>query len=464
MSFWKPYPKQEFALKKVAFEILFGGSRGPGKTDTGIVWMCKPIANPKYRGLVIRKNADDLRDWIDRARRMYFGLGAEVVGKPAEIRFPSGAKIVTGHLKDDNAYEKYQGHEYQRMLIEELTQIPDEERYLRLISSCRSTVDGLDPRVFCTTNPLGPGHVWVKKRFVDPAPAMEKFKDKETGRTRIFIPATIDDNPTLLEKDPEYRNFLNGLPSELRAAWRDGSWDVMVGMFFDNFDRKLTVYNPADVKILPTWKRFRSVDWGYSSPMAVLWHAVGPDKHIYTYREWYKTNYLDVDAAREINEISKMYDDETKSWVPENIEYTVGDPQSFPVKIAHYKFGQIQSVARYEVWAEQGIPMIMGDSARIQGWSRMREYLQPRDYKGEEVTYWHISNTCVNLIEELSTAIRDKNKPEDVTDCKDHAIESARLGLMSRPPIFEEKKFYTSHLQAAEAQMKREEEGYDEII
>src|SRR3546814_9561209 len=54
--------------------------------------------------------------------------------------FPSGAVIRTGHLKDDQAYTKYQGQEYQRQLIEELTQIPTVKRYLQLTSSCRSTV------------------------------------------------------------------------------------------------------------------------------------------------------------------------------------------------------------------------------------------------------------------------------------------------------------------------------------
>jgi len=31
---WKPQPKQEIALRSNADEILFGGARGGGKTDT----------------------------------------------------------------------------------------------------------------------------------------------------------------------------------------------------------------------------------------------------------------------------------------------------------------------------------------------------------------------------------------------------------------------------------------------
>lgn len=445
---WKPHPKQEQALRRTEFEVLFGGARGPGKTDAGIVWLQKTVHHPRFRGLVIRKNADDLHDWIDRARGMYSGHHAEVVGKPVEIRFTSGAKIRTGHLKDDNAYEKYQGHEYQRMLIEELTQIPDEERYLKLISSCRSTVDGIDPRVFLTTNPGGLGHQWVKRRFVDVAPPRTPYTDPITGRSRVFIPGKIEDNPTLMEKDPGYIAFLEGLPTELKKAWKDGSWDVFVGMFFSEFDRNIHVYEPKDIRLEPTWPRFRSIDWGYASPLASYWHAVGPDQHVYTYREYYGTEKLDVDAAREITSLSQG----------ETIRYTVGDPQSFPVRIPHYKFGQMQSVPRHEVWAEQGIPVIMGDSARIPGWSRMREYLRVRDDQGRKSSWWHISSACTNLIRELTSAVYDKRNIEDISgESSDHALESCRLALMSRPPLFETTRSARSDIEAALAYADREE-------
>jgi len=454
-EFWKPWPKQEFALKQRCFEILYGGARGPGKTDCGIVWMLKGIHQPRYRGLVIRQNSEDLKDWVDRAEHMYRSLGCRVVGKPAEFRFDTGAKIITGHLNDEKALGKYLGHEYQRMLIEELTQIDSELNYLKLLGSCRSTIDGLDARMFATTNPTGPGHTWVKKRFVSPAPAMTKFPDPKTGRSRMFIPGTVDDNPTLIEKDPGYLQWLDGLPDELRKAWRDGSWDVLEGMFFDKFSRDLTVYNPNDVVINKHWKRCISVDWGYGAPMAVYWHAIAPDNHIWTYREWYKTNYLDIDAAREIKEITG----------DEVIDYSIGDPQSFPVHIAHYKFGKIMSVQRKEIWADEGVPLIMGDSSRVAGWSHMREFLKPIDVldsKGVVVgreSKWHISNDCVNLIEELSSAVRHKNKPEDISDkVSDHGLESCRLYLMSRKsPHLETKVIYKTDMEAARAQSERED-------
>ena len=129
---WKPHEKQAEALEYGVFEILYGGARGGGKSECGRRWLLRDINNSNLRCLIIRKNAEDLSDWVDKAKGMYLPLGAEFVGRPVEIRFPSGALFRTGHLKDDNAYEKYLGHEYHRMCIEEITLIPNENSYLKL--------------------------------------------------------------------------------------------------------------------------------------------------------------------------------------------------------------------------------------------------------------------------------------------------------------------------------------------
>nr|AKH46094.1 terminase [uncultured marine virus] len=222
---WKPHPKQERALRSPAFEILYGGARGGGKTDCGLAWLLKEARNPKLRCLVIRRNFDDLKDWIDRARSFYKPLDPVFTMSNKEITFPSGAKVLLGHLSDDGAYTKYQGHEYQRILIEELTHIPSLELYLKLISSCRSTVPGLEPRIFATTNPGEAGHKWVRRRFVDVAEQGKTFVDPVTGRTRLFIQSRVEDNPTLTSADPDYVKFLDGLPDGLREQWREGSWE-----------------------------------------------------------------------------------------------------------------------------------------------------------------------------------------------------------------------------------------------
>lgn len=165
MPEWRPNPKQQQALESTCYEIGYGGARGGGKTDAGLVWLLYDREHPQLRALVIRKLADDLKDWVDRAEQFYKPFGAEKRGNPGDFHWPKGAIFRTGHLKDANAYSKYVGHEYQRMLIEELNLIPAEENYLKLISSCRSTIRDLRPQVFSNFNPSDAGFAWIKRRF-----------------------------------------------------------------------------------------------------------------------------------------------------------------------------------------------------------------------------------------------------------------------------------------------------------
>lgn len=222
---WQPQPKQEIALASNEDEILYGGARGGGKTDAGQAWLLYDIDKARYRALVIRRNATDLDDWIDRAKVMFAPAKGVYVGDT--FNFPSGARIRTGHLKDDNAYTKYQGHEYQKLLLEEITHIASEGNYEKLLGSCRSTIPEIKPQVFATTNPDGAGYTWVKKRWniPDRPEGIIRTKDEKTGRTRVFIPSKVQDNPVLMTIDPGYVKYLESIQDDdLREAWLNGSW------------------------------------------------------------------------------------------------------------------------------------------------------------------------------------------------------------------------------------------------
>lgn len=221
---WEAQPKQKIALQSKADEILFGGARGGGKTDAGMAWLLYDIHNPKYRALVIRRNATDLSDWIDRARDMYHGVGGKYVGDT--FIFTSGARIRTGHLADKDAYQKYQGHEYHKLVIEELTHISRETDYEKLLASVRSTVPEIQTQVFCTTNPDGAGHDWVKERWRIPDKPTNEVAFERNGRHFLFVPSTVFDNRVLVENDPDYIKYLHSIQDpELRRAWLEGSWE-----------------------------------------------------------------------------------------------------------------------------------------------------------------------------------------------------------------------------------------------
>lgn len=285
---WKAQPKQEIALVRPEYEIGFGGARGGGKTETGITWLGYDVKHPKFRALVLRKNATDLHDWVDRAGIFFKAEGAVQTGNPAVFTFPSGAKIFTGHIKDAKAYEKYQGHEYQRILFEELEHVVSEESYLKVLSACRSTVPDLKPQIFCTFNPGGPGHTWIKKRFklkgIPTNPIL--MKDERSGRSRIFIPSRVEDNLAVMKYDPDYVKFLESLPDGLREQWRWGSWDdiQIKGAYYNLELRQARKDNKiASVPFNPEYPVFLFFDIGNDMTSIGFFQFVGKAVHVIDY-------------------------------------------------------------------------------------------------------------------------------------------------------------------------------------
>ena len=421
---WKPHEGvQTYALTVGdCYEILYGGARGGGKTDCGMAWLLRATEYPDARMLVVRRNADDLADWIDRAHKMY--PYAKIVGKPATIKFPSGAIIRTGHLKDDQAYTKYQGHEYQRILIEELTQIPTEESYLKLISSCRSTVPGLDPKIFCTANPGGKGHQWVKRRFIQGHKPMVAFK-ADGERYRMYIPATIDNNPTLLKNDPNYVDFLENLPEPLRSAWRHGDWDIFAGQYFGEWNPAMHVVKEEMAKKLGYGQEFNKkyigIDWGYTAPFAAVWIEVTPNNMVFAYRELYGTERHPVEWGQDIKDMTG----------DEEIFMSLGDPSMWarnPMSwnASHTQMYTDKSIAT--ALAEYVPNLVPANNSRIIGWRNMAQLMHYK--KGKLPNFYIIDKACPNLERTIPDMIRDDKNPEDLdTTLEDHICDAMRYAL-----------------------------------
>ena len=388
-----------------------------------MAWLLRATEHPQARMLVVRRNADDLADWIDRAHSMY--PYAKIVGKPATIKFPSGAIIRTGHLKDDQAYTKYQGHEYQRILIEELTQIPSEESYLKLISSCRSTIKGLAPRIFCTANPGGKGHQWVKRRFIDKHKPEVAFKGKGQSRYRMYIPATIDNNPTLVKNDPDYVNFLDSLPEPLRSAWRHGDWDIFAGQYFSEWNPKMHVIPEQLAEKFGYGKEYNKkyigIDWGYANPFACVWIEVTPKNQVFVYRELYGTERHPTEWGQDI--LSMTGDEE--------IFMSLGDPSMWarnPMswKASHNPMYTDKSIA---MALSEFVPnLVPANNSRVIGWRNMAQLMHHK--KGLLPNFFIIDGKCPNLVRTIPDMIRCDKNPEDIdTTLEDHICDAMRYAL-----------------------------------
>ncbi len=311
---WAPQPgPQTMAMRAPEFEIFLGGAKGGGKSYCIIGWLlkgnpdvpddrCTPqdlsyINCPGYRALVIRKNLEDLNSWISEAYAIYSKLGANYTQKPNEFTFPSGAKIIMGHLDDDRSAEKYFGNVVHRAAVDELTFIDEYSNYMKLYSCVRSNIDGLKAQMLLTGNPGGPGTQWVLDRFVEPKDAdggiippltrivnsqWNPFTKRVEEMTRIFIPSGLKDNPKMIERDPLYYNRLYELPEAQRKAYLDGDWHALGGTFFDQFRGKRREGEPDNAchviphgsrAIMPWLPRFAACDWGYGHA-AVVYGAV----------------------------------------------------------------------------------------------------------------------------------------------------------------------------------------------
>ena len=424
---WYPNPgPQTLALQTTAFEALYGGARGGGKTDAGLAWLLDNdvLLNKNARALVIRRNADDLSDWLDRAARMYEYYGGRVTGNPPVIKFPSGYRIRTGHLRDDMAYTKYMGHEYHRILIEELTQIPDEKRYIQLIASARSTVVGLTPRIFATTNPGGVGHHWVKRRFKidDVSLWSKKWVDPVDSHTRIYIPAKVEDTPQLTTNDPGYVLFLEGLKEtdqELWKAWRNGDWNTFAGQFFKEFNPHLHIIPPFIPR--PNLPKVGGMDWGRTAPFVFLGAVLQEVSHdgvkfnrLFVYQEVWGTDKNPKEWATLIDMRVNL----------EEYDFIMGDP-------AMWTKGLDNSISISdqfdEAFTKLKTPVAFKPASndRVGGWSVVHDWLS---LAPDGLPYLMFTDNCRKTIETLPSLVHDETRVEDVDLAadNDHLADALR--------------------------------------
>ena len=444
------HPRQMTALQSPANEILYGGAAGGGKSYlmrvAAMAW-CKAI--PYLQVYIFRRIKGDLeKNHVEGPK----GFRAMLADEPGvqivedEIRFPNGAKIYLCHCKDRKDVYKYQGSEIHVLLIDELTHF-EESMYTFLRNRVRMvgidlhpSLKGLFPRILCGTNPGNIGHLWVKNTFIDGVIPEEirEMEDEEGGMQRQYIPAQLDDNPTMEQDDPGYEKRLLGLGNEaLVRAMRYGDWNIIEGAFFHDFKSHRHVIEPFEVP--SDWLRFRSFDWGYAKPFSVGWWAVVQDDlwletektwlvrgGLVRYREWYGcTGKPDTGLRLDIEEIGAGILERERG---EDISYGVADPG-----IWQHQGGATNA----EVLSGMGISFYRADNTRvgqrgsISGWNHVRHRLRGTD---DGYPLIHFFNTCRDSIRTVPALQHDPDRPEDLlTNMEDHAADEIRYACASRP-------------------------------
>lgn len=432
-------PQTEF-LAASEREVLYGGAAGGGKSFGLLADPMRYFSNPNFNGLILRRTNDELRELIWKSQELYPKAfqGAKWAEKKSQWTFPSGAKLWLTYLERDQDVLRYQGQAFSYVAFDELTQYPTPFAWNYMRSRLRTTDPTLPIYMRATTNPGGSGHGWVKRTFIDPAPANSKFvaKDIETGEDMVypdshekageplfyrrFIPASLKDNPYLMDGGQYEANLLS-LPEMQRRQLLEGDWAVADGAAFSEFRSKVHVIEPYEI---PTdWRRFRSCDYGYSSYSAVHWFAIDPSYNtLVCYRELYLSKHTGRDLAKAVMEAEGA----------ERIDYGVLDSSCW------HQRGQLgPSIA--EEMISQGCrwrPSDRTNGARVAGKNRLHEVLKIDEDTG--IPGIQFFNTCRQIIADLPVIPADPRGSDDIDPryASDHAYDSVRYAVMSRPKAY----------------------------
>lgn len=300
---------QCLALSCPANEILYEGTRGPGKTAAQLMRFRRNVGvgyGAYWKGVIFDIEYKNLGDIIAQSKKLFrkFNDGAKFLSSPSDLKWkwPTGEELLFRYEKNADGYWNYHGQEYPFVGHNELTKRPDPEFYESMFSCMRSSFvpehyplpngQKLKPiplECFSTTNPFGVGHNWVKKRFIDPVPRgvvnRQELKtynprteqDEVVTLTRVAIHGSWRENPYL---DPIYIAYLMNIKDpNKRKAWVDGDWSVTSGGRFDHLWKE-SIHVVKPFKIPKRWRVDRSHDWGEAKPFSNLWFAMSNGEEV----------------------------------------------------------------------------------------------------------------------------------------------------------------------------------------
>jgi len=381
-------PKQKLFCQARTRYVAYGGARGGGKTHVlRLKAVMGAIGYPGIRILIVRREYPELEQTvIIPMRKMVPGELAVYNGTMHMLAFANGSIIKFGHYGSGDDLE-YQGQEYDWIFMDEATQFT--EYQFRVLGACLRGATKIPRRMYLTCNPGGVGHFWVKRLFIT-----RDYRKGEREADHTFIPATVEDNPQLLESSPEYIQQLDLLPEDIRRAHRYGDWDALSGVFFPEVRRETHVA-PDFWRIPAEWRKYRAFDYGLDM-FACLWIAQDFDGRSWVYREVRRSDLIVSEAAKLMLELTPA---------GEQITATIAPPDMW-----NRQKDSGKSMA--EIFMECGVGLIRASNSRVQGWMALKEALKPM--KGpEDRPGLLLCESCKGLLGDLQMIQHDEKRPED---------------------------------------------------
>ncbi|WP_419832601.1 phage terminase large subunit [Endozoicomonas atrinae] len=256
---WSPQPGPQTALLTCPIEdILYGGARGGGKTDgfLGKWLMRSQVYGCKCKGLFVRRSMPELDEVIGRSQEIFTPLGALWKAQKSTWVMPNGAILRLRSLERDADAGKYQGHSYTDVYIDEGGNFPNPDPIDKLNATLRNP-HGIPSSFNVSANPGGPGHEWIKKRYIDPAPlGMKPVIDDSSNAKRIYIPSRLEDNRLLMDGDPGYiARLKKSGPPWLVQAWLMGDWNATPegGLIKAQWFKRYNVLPSEFLRVIQSW-------------------------------------------------------------------------------------------------------------------------------------------------------------------------------------------------------------------
>jgi len=364
-------------------EALYGGAAGAGKTEV-VVWM--PLIyqfheHPLYKGIILRRNLKQLEtELISRSKEIYPSLGATFNETKKKWTFPSGAVQYFGGADKEDDIRKFDSDQYNLISYDEATHFTEFQYSYLVMSRLRSRCADLPAIARSGTNPGNVGHSYFKNRFVKPYKEGYKLLvDGKTGLKRMFIPARIQDNPTLLENNPEYIQQLMSLSEAEKKAKLYGDWDTYEGQVFKEFRLEALSDEPENARhvidpfsIPSWWPRFIGIDWGYAAYTVIYWAALSPTGRLFVYREYAFKEKKIVDYLTDLINLTEPEEREAllKVLICHSADQNRGEPSTI--------YEQLTKALRK---AEFKCQIQLGEKNRLNGKLNLHEFLrwQPKE-------------------------------------------------------------------------------------
>ena len=271
--------------------IFMGGFRSGKSFLFQFITFLLCLKYPGLRVIYVRKTYDQLKDSVIKQFRDDFEKYGQFnyVESSKEgsriAKFDNGSVIVFRAFDHDT---NILSAEYDLACVCQIEDI-QEELYKQLFGRLSGSVM---PKAFLMAegNPKGN---WVKRTFYD-------LTDDERKEKKIFFL----NSPTTANLDNLPEDYLETLKSQYSERdfkrWAMGDWQNLYGLVFSEFKEGVNVIEPIRFEDIGSGEKILiGGDYGWRNPSAFLWGVKTYDDDIIIFDEFYKTECLPDELARE---------------------------------------------------------------------------------------------------------------------------------------------------------------------